>query len=120
MKILSVSVIILTMALLSSCGKVDEGTPAGVKELAPVGSTNQPDGVVVRARAMMEVNTGTPQSSLMSFLLPQALAASAGIVPITVINSPSSSMTMDNTQFVIPTITNAVLSFGSLKVTALS
>lgn len=84
-----------------------------------VGVPNQ-DGVVVKARLVMNissssdptVNPATPPNA-------SELGSPSGTLPVSVINAPSTSMTVDTTQFAIPTITNTLLDFGYLNISAL-
>jgi len=89
--------------VLSACGKSDDRNPlAGVS----------PDQYVVKARAEFQLTTNTAARGFRG--------ATSQTQPVTVTMAPSTSMTLDNTSFTAPTITNGVMDFGSLKVSALS
>jgi hypothetical protein len=94
------------LTILSACGKEDQ-----VPNSDNVGQVVSDQNVVIRSRLVIELNTNTAAKTQ------NQLAAN---IPITVTNSPYASMTIDSREFLIPSISNTVLNFGTLKVTDLS
>jgi len=66
---------------------------------------------VLKSRSVFAVTM--PSSSLLSIM------STSTAVPISVVNAPNSSMTVDVSGFRAPSITNAVLKFGSIRITGL-
>ncbi len=84
-----------------------------VSSLISVAALAQPlakSGIVVRSRALITVEAGAK---------PTLLREAMGTQPVTVINAPNTSMTLDNSKFNIPIVSNIVLNFGSLAVSGL-
>ena len=86
---------------LSACGK----------QVNPLDGV-RPDEYVVRARAEMQVTTDGAGRVMRSNVQQNQ--------PVTVTLAAASSMTLDNSAFVVPTITNASMDFGRLKISALT
>lgn len=94
---------LVAVLALSACGKSDNRNPLeGVS----------PDQYVVKARAEFQITTDTSAR--------QSRSAVNQVQPVTVTMAPSSTMTLDNSGFSSPTITNGVMDFGSLKVATLN
>lgn len=110
---------ILTALLLNGCGKEVEITNLLSSKLPPIGTPSL-DGVIVRSRAFIPVDSSSASAfqKFMGLITPLAYALS-GNQPISVSNSPSSSMTLSNAQWNVPVISNTVIDFGNLAVTDL-
>ena len=79
------------------------------------------DRFVVRSRALMNLST-VQDSALAKFfqkLLPSAYAASVS-QSIVVTNAASVTMILDSSQFLVPSVSNKLLDFGSLAISTLS
>lgn len=119
MKKLLLSLILLT----SACGNNVQFTSS----LIPPPVINEPglDGVVIRARAYFYYSNFylTPIAKLFQNLLSPfiniAYAANPSNQPVSVVLAPNVTMAMSNTNFITPTISNAVLNFGHLDITSL-
>lgn len=85
------------------------------ESLKPIQATPQVDetGIVIKSRALFNISTGSGSAS--------SLAASAlsSNQTITVTNSPSSNLTVDNSLFSVPAISSTLLDFGFLSISAL-
>jgi len=93
---------VMTCALLvGACGK----------QVNPLEGVTE-DQVVVKARAEMVVTTDSAGRVMR--------ANTSQNQPVTVTLGVATSMTLDNTAFVVPTITNASMDFGRLKISALT
>lgn len=95
-------------------------TPSGNPgESLPALGEVGPDGVVVHARAVMDIGTG-PAKAVPTHALLATLSLS-GSQPISANYAASSKITVDNSLFLVPSvITEAVLSFGKLSISNLS
>lgn len=101
-------VMLLGTAFVSGCGAAPDLT-----SLNPERSSPDADGVVVKGRATFNVIVGEESARM-------ALASATATQPITVTVNASTTMTASNAGFAAPaTITNEVLSFGSLQITSL-
>ncbi|MGK5084779.1 hypothetical protein WDW37_15905 [Bdellovibrionota bacterium FG-1] len=87
---------------LNSSPNVNPNVPS----LPTIDAVNPGDGVVVKARASFDARSGKGSFS--------ALTAATGAQNVSVVNSPSTSMTIDASQWVIPNISMAILDFGVL------
>lgn len=93
----------ITMALVAvGCGRSNDGTPL----------MGTPDDLVVRSRAEFTVTAGSGARSFRANV--------SQTQPVTVTNAAATSMTLDNSGFVPPTISNAMMDFGNLAISALS
>ena len=100
---------------LTGCGSSSQST-----DLPPVGTGT--DGIVVKARSLITVSTGTQtQSRLRSLLLPQAFAASNGSVSVSTTVAASTSFTLNTSLFSVPANPTpfAANDFGFLQIGAL-
>lgn len=111
--------VVLLAALTSACAPDpirDTSAPA-----APTFRVDSPptalDPYRVRARATLEVSTDSESASLFD-LLPAAYAAS-GNKPITVELGAALTFGMSDTRFSVPAVSNSLLDFGYLDLTAL-
>ena len=75
--------------------------------LAPIGAVN-PDGSVVKSRSIMSLDLGTT--------FPQQ----AQDIGILIVNAAYTTVTIDNTQIIMPSAIKTVLSLGQLRLTELS
>jgi hypothetical protein len=121
-QIIAASIIMLAVTLmLTGCGNGNLNPVASVipVSLAPVG-TQDSNGIFIKSRAAITLYGDTPSLAavMMKNLLPSAYALT-GAQGVTVVNSGSSTMTLDATAFLLPKISNAALNFGSLAVTNL-
>ncbi len=91
------------VALLAACGKSSNNPLDGVR----------PDEYVVRAHAEFQVTANTAGEAI-------ARSAISQTQPVSVTLAASTTMTLDNSSFVAPTITNGVMDFGNLKISALA
>ena len=111
---------ILVLLALASCGKGTLNFKDNPKDVPPVDRPGA-DGVVVMARASIQVQIGEDgvariQRIISNSIMPMAYAA---VQPVTVVLAPNTTMTMSSANFVIPAMSNEILSFGSLNITAL-
>src|SRR5690349_21151935 len=99
--------LVLSLVMLSACGK----------EAAEENVAFDPATVVIKSHAQFVLSTDSQseQASMIAHNRSQNDTQN-----ISVINGSSSSMTLDGSLFVIPTIKNALLDFGYLQLTALS
>lgn len=108
----------LLLQTLISCGS--ENTQQNTPEIAaldialsPVGVPRS-DGSVVKSRAILNIGLGdTTQRKGLEFATSQS-------IPISVTNAASTSAAFSTTNFVIPSITSTILSFGSISMSQLS
>lgn len=98
-------VAVFALALVA-CGKHHEN-----KDLLTHPVPNEAD-LVIKARATMAVSTELGQRY-------SAFGTGSGNQPVNVTLAPNTKFTLDNSKFVIPTMSNASLSFGSLSITNL-
>lgn len=96
---MKLAVLVFSVLLLASCGS--ESLLDGLG----------PEQIVVKSRASFEVTTTTGAAT--------SLRAVSQTQPVTVTNAASANMTLNSTAFVPPTITNAVMNFGNLTISAL-
>lgn len=103
--------LLAAIALLSiiSCGKHQSPPP---NQYPPIYPTPNEAGVVIKGTATL--NLAMDKSSRGMRILAN------GSQPVTVVVAPSTTFALDNSQFKVPTITPAVLNFGSLAVTTLN
>lgn len=106
--------------LFSACGTSSQvgNTAAGKTN---VNATE--DQIVVKSQAIIQIQTGSTLSNLnqtnrqeSSLQGPDSQEKVSNPIPVSVINSASTSMTVSTTGFIVPKITNAVLNFGNLQV----
>lgn len=83
---------------------------SGIPAAAPPSGQVQGD-IVVKAAAHIQITTTNRGFVILS---------TSTAVPISVVNAPSTTMTVDTSGFTIPTISNTNLSFGELKISVLS
>lgn len=93
-----------TAVLASGCGKIED--IANLKRP----SSQRPDSVVVKSRALMVVETDGAESGLVRISTTQ---------PISVINDASVRMTVSNADFTLPVVDNSIKDFGFLEITEL-
>jgi hypothetical protein len=110
---------LMLIITLTACGRASilEQTP--LVDLPPIGSVGA-DGIVSKSRATITVNTvnqGLAQKML-NHIFPVAFAAS-GQQQVTIVNAANVAMTLDASQWFIPTINSAPLDFGNLSINSL-
>ena len=93
---------------VSSCGRITQTIDQDV------GKDGQNSGIVVRARAIIPLSNEPFTSSTQ-----QSARALSVTQPTTVSNSANSSMSLDNTLFLNPAISNTIISFGFLQISNL-
>ena len=105
------SLVALVIAgLLSGCGRHSSGqTPANDPATPPNNAASTP--FVLKATSYFQITTDSSGVHILS--------APGSLVPISVVNSPSAAMTINTSAFVVPAISNAVLDFGAIKISAL-
>jgi hypothetical protein len=116
-KHIGLSLVAALALTLVGCGKHGSSTAAGPapapgKEEQPPDRGPQVGDVVVKSTFQVYVSsdhTGT-----------HAMAGKAVTIPISVINAPNVSMTVNSSGLVLPPITNAPLSFGELSLSGLT
>ena len=105
---------------LAGCGSQNSSKLlTTAQELPPIAQADQ---VIVKARASFPLVTGTTRSQAeptFDSLLSATPGNTSGTVPVNVVNSASTSMSLDSSQFVVPTISNALLDFGYLNISEL-
>lgn len=87
----------------------------------PVGTPGA-DGLIVHSRATFLIthqNGQTVVQRVYSFVIPQAYAANPTSTPITVVNAPNASLTVNTASLTAGAITNDILALGSATVTNL-
>ena len=78
------------------------------------------DGVVVKSRQAFVISTQGPSDAVkISENAPLGMLAMSGSIPVSVNNALNTSMALDTSQFIVPVISNALIDFGSLKISAL-
>ena len=112
---------VLTMALsflavsMSGCGGAGGAGNSGGSgdSVSQPGQSGQGPELpfVLKSRSVFAV--AMPTSSSLSIM------STSTAVPISVVNAPNSSMTVDVSGFRAPSITNAVLNFGNIRISAL-
>lgn len=94
------------------------GTPGDIQDsLLPHVGVASSDGSIVKSRSVLALAVGT------SGLKPQVAAAlptGSSQLPISVISAPSSTVTFNTANLVVPTVTSSVLSLGNIALTQLS
>ncbi len=95
------------IVVLGACGKKDSNTGNS-------GNQFDENNVVVRSRATFELTTDSESGSM------KFRAAASGSVPVTVTNAALTDMSIDASAFVVPTISNAVLDFGTIALATLT
>lgn len=108
--------LILALSLVGCTGSSSGSTKS--PGLPPINIAH--DNVIVKSRAVFTISAGTPTvaARVFNFLVPTAYASS-GSQFVSVVNSPSSTLTLDATNFSPPAISNAVLDFGNIQVSDL-
>lgn len=101
------SVLSVSLLFLASCGQ----SPSPSLQTGPVPPAGS-DAWVVHARATLPISASTGGGG--------ALRATDQNVPVTVTVAASTTMTVDSSKFVVPAISNTMLSFGTLTVSGLS
>lgn len=116
-------VLLFGLLALTACGPDDQFRPIDTSNLPAM---DQPgvDTLIVHSRAVLNLtvaNGQTVSQKIMNLLMPVAFAVNPQATqPITVTNGANTTWTVSNAAFIIPTISNAILDFGSLNVTALN
>lgn len=112
--------IALISLVLVGCGNKES------KTITPLPNINEPniDGLVVAGRASINVVVGENTvakifKSIQAAFIQMAYANPIS-QPVTVVLAPNTTMTMSSANFVTPPLSNEVLSFGFLELTALS
>lgn len=95
---------------LSACGGLQDGTQSS----GALGDEN----LVVKSRVLFSMDTGNGGTS--SGMHMRSAVPLNGSIPISVVNAASASMTINQSLFLIPPISNQVLDFGYLQITALN
>lgn len=109
---------LMAASLLSGCGSGVGDNPAANLRLPPVGVPDA-QGIVVKSRAVTEINTGAPHA-LMRLINGFMLSAFAAQEVISVTNGTDTAMTMDSSQWSVPSqISSQMLNFGILAVSDL-
>src|SRR4051812_49023731 len=90
---------ILMVGLFTACGG------STTAHLPVVGDVPGVDGMVIKARATMDVQVGEPVATFSFF--PMAYAATSGSKAVSVVMAPSTSMVMNAAAFLNPAVTNA-------------
>jgi len=103
-----IAFMILALALTQSCGRDGQDAPFNDSVAEPIDLTN----AVIKAKATFEILTSDATD------LPEARLISV-TQPVKVTADPNVQFTIDNSTFKPPTITNAILNFGNLKVSNL-
>ena len=109
----------LTLLALTGCGEFR--AIHHLSDEPPVGTPGY-DGLIVHSRATFLVthqNGQTVVQRIYSFMIPQAFAANPTSVPITVVNAPNASMTVNSSTLTAGPITNDILGLGSATITDL-
>ncbi len=119
--VIMLSAAVLAALSLTACGgaSVPASEAANPTALPIVGEADT-TGVVIKSRASFTISTDKASFAQKIFnqIFPIAYAAS-GSQAVTVVNAPNVSMTLDSSQWLLPAITNAVLDFGNLTISAL-
>ena len=97
---------LVMIGLITACGK----TP---NDNAQKNTQFDENMVVVRSRAVMELSANADGSATIR-------AASSGSVPVTVTNAALTDMSIDTSNFKVPTVSNALLDFGSIALSTLT
>jgi hypothetical protein len=119
---INILAISLALACLTACGQGFEAIDHHLSDEPPV-MVPGPDNVVVKSRAVYFVSTENGQTvvkMISNFIFPLAYAANPTSVPISFVNAPNASMTVDTALFVAPALpVFDSASYGSLKITTL-
>lgn len=102
-----------TGLVLSGCGSKSNGSSEPAPSTPSAQANEAP--FVVRSRSVFNVSTDGSASEP-SEVSPLSVSTD---VPVTAVNAPKTSMTISTSSFKVPTVTNSVLSFGSVKISAL-
>jgi hypothetical protein len=108
---------LIILFLLASCGKSNNDNNRTVHKP----SIPSPDEVVVMARASFDVTTNNASNvaKFMNLIISNAYAANPAAQPVTVVLAGTTTMTLSNANFSVPTMTNDLLNFGTLNITQL-
>ena len=112
--VLSAAMSVFALSMSGCGGSGSAGDSSGnVSQPGQSGQSGQGSELpfVLKSRSVFAVTM--PNSSLLSIM------STSTAVPISVVNAPNSSMTVDVSGFRAPSITNAVLNFGSIRITGL-
>lgn len=109
-------IILLSLLLTSGCGRKRHNHTIQDTTISKPG----PDGYIVIARASLPVTIGSPDliTKLMNSIIAPAYANPV-TQPVTVVLAGATSMSMSNSNFSIPPMTNDILDFGTLTITSL-
>lgn len=105
----------LSVFLLIGCGSHIDSS--GVSN-SPT-SVN-PDNLVVKGQAVFDVDVSPATGELVAMAVTGPTPSASGSFPVTVTVSPSTIMTLNTSAFSVPTITSAILDFGTIALSALS
>ena len=113
-------VLALFLLILVGCSTDPSITPnTNIDPLPPVGETAA-DGTIVKARAAYYISTErVAVFNPVNWLMSTAVASNPGVQLINVVLATNVNMTMDSSAFALPVMSNALLDFGYLNITAL-
>lgn len=113
-QIVKSSILISAVAFAAACSP-------GFSPLQITSSSQSKQGqgapIVVKARAIFKLSMNNQTPGVVS--VQGVIAGNPAQVPITVINAPNATMTINTDQFTIPSISNTLLNFGSIAIDAL-
>jgi hypothetical protein len=112
---ITASCAVLATGLLIGCGQNSSSSAPAISPAAPPAVTPP----AAQAGPFVSKSITTLTISTDNFTGVSVMAVPPKTIPISVINAPNSSMVVDSTAFVVPAVANAVLNFGTIKVTSL-
>lgn len=112
---------IILAALFVGCGQSSQSGSSGGSDSSTSGNTSgiDPSAIIVKSKALIEITTNSSPSIRQSSLSYFSISALDFSQTIVVTNGASSILTVDNSLFRIPTISNAFLDFGYLQISSL-